>query len=221
VSAFGYRKPADLPQTIPLFPLEGAILFPRGVLALNIFEPRYLNMIDDALGGERLVGMIQPATGEEGEATPNLADVGTVGRITTFSETDDGRYLVTLTGVTRFNFERELKVPTPYRQALATYDEFAEDFAVASDRSIDRDQLMASLKTYASLHGFNVDWDSVEQAPTETVVNVAAQICPFDPAAKQALLETLTLDERARALVALLEWDVASDDRDGRSRPMQ
>lgn len=220
MSAFGYRKPADLPQTIPLFPLEGAILYPRGVLALNIFEPRYLNMVDDALGGDRLIGMIQPATGEEGEPVPNLADVGTVGRITTFSETDDGRYLVTLTGVSRFNLERELKPGTPYRQALVSYDAFADDFAPASDRGIDRAKLMASLKTYAALHGFNVDWDSVEEAPTETVINVAAQICPFDAAAKQALLETRDLPERARALIALLEWDVASDDND-RSRPMQ
>jgi uncharacterized protein len=221
VSAFGFRKPADLPQTLPLFPLEGAIVFPRGVLALNIFEPRYLNMIDDALAGERLIGMIQPATGEEGEVSPELADVGTVGRITTFSETDDGRYLVTLTGVARFHMHQELKAGTPYRQALVSYDTYADDFGPQSDRAIDRPSLMASLKSYAGLHGFQVDWDSVEQAPTETVINVAAQICPFDAAAKQALLETVTLDERARALVALLEWDVASDDDSGQPRSMQ
>jgi Lon protease-like protein len=218
VSAFGYRKPADLPQTIPVFPLEGAILFPRGVLALNVFEPRYLNMVDDALGEERLIGMIQPASGEEQESVPQLADVGTVGRITTFSETDDGRYLITLTGVARFRFERELNAGTPYRQALVSYAPFAGDFAVAGDRGIDRPQLMASLKTYANLHGFSVDWASVDQAPTETVINVAAQICPFDSAAKQALLEAVTLEDRCRALVALLEWDAASDDR---SRPLQ
>lgn len=218
MSAFGYRKPADLPQTIPLFPLEGAILLPRGVLALNIFEPRYLNMIDDALGGERLIGMIQPATGEALSATPELADVGAIGRITTFSETDDGRYLVTLTGIARFDLERELNAGTPYRQAFVSYESFAEDFAPASDRGIDRTFLINTLKTYAALHGFQVDWDSVEQAPTETVINVAAQICPFDAAAKQALLETVTLDERNRALIALLQWDVASDDK---QRPMQ
>jgi uncharacterized protein len=220
VSAFGFRKPADLPQTLSLFPLEGAILLPRGVLALNIFEPRYLNMIDDALGAERLIGMIQPATGEEREAVPHLADVGTVGRITTFSETDDGRYLVTLTGITRFNLHQELKPGTPYRQALVSYDNFAIDFQPASDRNIDRAALIASLKTYAGLHGFQVDWDSVEGAPTETVINVAAQICPFDSAAKQALLETVTLEDRNHALIALLEWDVASGD-DDQPRSMQ
>ncbi len=218
MSAFGYRKPADLPQTIPIFPLEGAVLYPRGVLALNIFEPRYLNMVDDALGEQRLIGIIQPAVGQEREASPDLAEVGTIGRITTFSETDDGRYLITLTGIARFHFERELAAGTPYRQALVSYDAFAEDFAPAVDHRIDRDALMKSLKTYAALHGFEVDWDSVELAPTETVVNVAAQICPFDAVAKQALLETESLDERCRALIALLEWDVAAD---GDDRPIQ
>lgn len=218
MSAFGYRKPSDLPQAIPLFPLGGAILLPRGVLALNVFEPRYLNMVDDALGGERLIGMIQPAIGEEDEATPHLADVGTVGRITSFSETDDGRYLITLTGVCRFDVEQELEGGTPYRQAIVSYEPFSGDFTAAPGRSIDREGLIASLKTYAGLHGFQVDWDSVEGAPTETIVNVAAQVCPFDAAAKQALLETMTLEERAMALIALLEWDAASDNHTG---PMQ
>ncbi|HRE44722.1 MAG TPA: LON peptidase substrate-binding domain-containing protein [Terricaulis sp.] len=211
MSAFGYRRPEDLPEILPLFPLQGAVLYPRGVLALNVFEPRYLNMVDDALGGDRLIGIIQPATGEENEPTPHLADVGAVGRITQFSETDDGRYLITLTGLSRFNLGPELEVGLPYRQARAYYDAFAADFTPPSDRAIDRSGLMRSLKTYASLHGFNVDWASVEEAPTETVINVAAQICPFDPAAKQALLETITLDERAKALVALLEWDNAGE----------
>ncbi len=175
-------------------------------------------MIDDALGEERLIGVIQPAVGHEDEPTPDLAEIGTVGRITTFSETDDGRYLITLTGIARFRHERELKAGTPYRQALVSYDAFAGDFAPESDRNIDRAQLMASLKTYANLHGFSVDWSSVDEAPTETVINVASQICPFDAAAKQALLEAHTLEERARALVALLEWDSASDDQ---HRPLQ
>lgn len=218
MSAFGYRKPADLPQTIALFPLTSAILMPRGVLALNVFEPRYLNMVDDALGGERLIGMIQPAIGDEGEAVPQLCDVGTVGRITSFNETEDGRYLITLTGVCRFDIEQELDGGTPYRQALVNYEPFADDFATSPGRSIDRDDLIASLKTYAALHGFQVDWESVEGAPTETIINVAAQVCPFDAAAKQALLETITLEERANALIALLEWDAAAGDE---QRPIQ
>lgn len=218
MSAFGYRKPADLPQTIPVFPLEGAVLYPRGVLALNIFEPRYLNMIDDALADQRLIGIIQPAVGHGPEPRPDLAEVGTVGRITTFAETDDGRYLVTLTGIARFHLEREIKADTPYRQALVAYEAFADDFSPSSGHNIDRAELMRSLKTYAALHGFQVDWDSVDQAPTETVINVAAQICPFDAVAKQALLETETLEDRCRALIALLEWDVASDTP---QRPLQ
>lgn len=218
MSAFGFRKPSDLPQTLPLFPLSGAILLPRGVVALNVFEPRYLNMVDDALAGERLVGMIQPAAGEEDAAMPRLADVGTVGRITAFNETDDGRYLITLTGVCRFDLQHELDGGTPYRQAVVNYVPFAGDFSAADGRSIDRAGLIAALKTYAALHGFQVEWDSVEQAPTETIVNVAAQVCPFDAASKQALLEAMTLEDRAEALLALLHWDAASDDQ---QRPMQ
>ena len=218
MSAFGFRKPVDLPQALALFPLEGAILLPRGVVALNVFEPRYLNMVDDALGGERLIGLIQPAAGHESDATPDLADIGTVGRITSFSETDDGRYLVTLTGICRFEFEQELQAGTPYRQALVSYERFADDFSSSAGRSIDRETLIASLKTYAALHGFQVEWDAVEQAPTETIINVAAQICPFDGLAKQALLEAQTLEDRERVLIALLEWDAADDHT---QRPMQ
>jgi Lon protease-like protein len=216
MSAFGYRKPADLPQTVALFPLNGAILFPRGVLALNIFEPRYLNMIDDVLGAERMLGIIQPATGEDDESIPELSDVGTLGRITSFAETDDGRYLVTLTGVCRFNYGRELD-GKPYRQAIVTYDDFADDFAISPGGTINRSKLISALRAYANLHGFQVDWSSVEQAPTETVINVAAQICPFDPAAKQALLESQTLEQRCQALIALVEWG-SSDDV---GRPLQ
>ncbi len=218
MSAFGYRKPADLPQTVPLFPLVGAILMPRGVLALNVFEPRYLNMVDDALAGDRLIAMIQPAIGDEDNPTPELSDVGTVGRITGFNETDDGRYLITLTGICRFDLETEIQAGTPYRQALVGYDAFENDFAQASGERIDRDGLIKRLKSYASLHGFQVDWDSVEQAPTETIINVAAQICPFDPAAKQAMLEAVSLEDRCAALIALLEWDAADDHE---QRPMQ
>lgn len=218
MSAFGYRKPADLPQTIPLFPLEGAILLPRGVVALNIFEPRYLNMVDDVLGDQRLIGIIQPVASEDDEPAPGLANVGGVGRITSFSETDDGRYLITLTGICRFTLEREFDASAPYRQAIVSYEAFATDFKPARGERIDRGALIVTLKRYASLHGFEVDWDSVEQAPTETIINVAAQICPFDSAAKQALLEAVSLEERERALKTLLEWDAAGDDR---QRPLQ
>lgn len=218
MSAFGFRKPTDLPQTIALFPLTSAIVLPRGLLSLNVFEPRYLNMVDDALGGQRLIGMIQPATGQERESVPSLSDVGTVGRITAFQETNDGRYLINLTGVCRFSFEREVKTQTPYRQAMVSYDAFAEDLNPSLIDTIDRDELIASLKRYSTAHGYQVDWSAVEQTETETVVNIAAQLCPLDPAAKQALLEAQTLEDRAKALMALLLWDVAGDDG---QRPVQ
>jgi Lon protease-like protein len=156
--------------------------------------------------------MIQPAIGDEDDATPDLSDVGTVGRITAFSETEDGRYLITLTGICRFDLNQELETGTPYRQALVSFDAFETDFVAARGERIDRDGLVRSLKSYAALHGFVVDWDSVEQAPTETIVNVAAQICPFDPAAKQAMLESVTLEQRTQTLLALLEWDRAAGD---------
>lgn len=219
MSMFGYRKPGDLPQQIPLFPLAGAILLPRGLLALNVFEPRYLNMVDDALGGNRLIGMIQPAVGEEEAPTPGLAGVGAVGRITAFQETGDGRYLITLTGICRFKLERELDAGTPYRQARVNYDQFAPDLTPASGERVDRADLIATLKRYSAARGYEVDWDSVEQTNTETIVNVAGQLCPLDPAAKQALLEAPTLEDRAKALTALLIWDVAGDDQ--QQRPLQ
>jgi Lon protease-like protein len=218
MSAFGFRKPADLPRTIALFPLPGAILLPRGVLALNIFEPRYLNMVDDSLAGQRLIGMIQPAPGQESDPVPDLAYVGTIGRVTTFQEMEDGRYLITLTGVCRFALESELGATTPYRQAAVSYGPFAADLTEARGERIDRAALLVTLKRYAAAQGFQVDWDAVEQAPTETIVNVAAQISPLDPAAKQALLESVTLEDRARALTALLMWDAAGDDGE---RPLQ
>ena len=202
-----YRKITDLPQTIALFPLSGAILFPRGVLPLNIFEPRYLNMVDDALAGERLIGMIQP-----GRDDATLSAVGTLGRITTFSETDDGRYLITLTGVCRYRVVRELNAPTPYRQAIASYDDFAQDLTPPLVE-IDRDKLRGALRRYVDLHGYKADWSVVDEAPPEALVNIVSIICPFDAPAKQALLEARSVTDRCAALIALLEWSGAEDPR--------
>lgn len=205
MSAFGYRKPADLPQTLPLFPLAGAILFPRGAIPLNVFEPRYLNMIDDALSGHRLIGMIQPARLEEAAPTPSLNEVGTAGRITSFAETDDGRYLVTLTGIMRFRVVRELSGGTPYRQAIVNYDDFANDL-YASRADIDRERLRVALEHFVDTHGFDADWSAVDEASPETLVNAVSVLCPFEPQAKQALLEAPSIVERCDALITLLEW---------------
>ncbi|MES1197085.1 MAG: LON peptidase substrate-binding domain-containing protein [Pseudomonadota bacterium] len=200
-----YRKPSDLPQTIPLFPLAGALLFPRATLPLNIFEPRYLNMIDDALAGERLIGMIQPASGQEGAMIPALAQVGALGRVTSFAETDDGRYLITLTGVSRFSLVREMPSMRPYRQAEVSYDAFASDL-LHGNEMIDREKLRTALRTYVNAHGFKADWSAVDDAPPEALVNAVSTLCPFDPAAKQALLEAPSLAARCATLIALLEW---------------
>lgn len=210
MSSFGYRKPADLPQAIALFPLPGAIMFPRGALPLNIFEPRYLNMVDDALASERLIGMIQPAAGEEHVLSPALSEIGTVGRITSFSETEDGRYLITLTGVCRFRVGRELPTAMPYRQALVEYDEFAGDLSPAL-ADIDRDKLRFALRAYVDSKGYKTDWSAVDDAPSEALVNAVSTLCPFDPPAKQALLEARSLEDRCHALIALLECDARDD----------
>ncbi|HVZ99903.1 MAG TPA: LON peptidase substrate-binding domain-containing protein [Caulobacterales bacterium] len=215
MSAFGYRKPADLPRTIPLFPLAGALLFPRAALPLNIFEPRYLNMVDDALGGDRLIGMIQPMSGQQ-SGDGALAQVGCVGRITSFAETEDGRYLITLTGVCRFSIVREAPMARPYRQAEAAYEDFATDLKHEVE-PIDRESLRRALQSYVNVHGFKADWSAVDDAPPEALVNAVAALCPFDAAAKQALLEALSLRERCATLIALLEWGA-----DGEAdRPLQ
>ncbi|MDX2237679.1 MAG: LON peptidase substrate-binding domain-containing protein [Hyphomonadaceae bacterium] len=211
MSAFGYRKPADLPTTAPVFPLGGAILFPRAPLPLNIFEPRYLNMVDDALAADRVIGMVQPLTSDARK--PALCEVGTLGRITSFSETNDGRYLITLTGVCRFRIERELDSGTPYRRCAVNYDDFARDLHedTRDAEAVDRARLTNALKHYGDARELQIDWSSVEEASAEALVHAVAALCPFDAAAKQALLEAPTLCDCAATLVALLEFDAAGD----------
>lgn len=199
-----YRKPSDLPAEIPVFPLAGAILFPRSVLPLNIFEPRYLNMIDDALAGERLVGMIQPAgLTAEGE-TPPLADVGCVGRLTGFQETDDGRYLIALTGIARFGVTRETPGRAPYRIVQADWTRFPEDLVTAPAAQPNRSELKAALSDYLERNGLKADWSTIEEAPVEMLINSLSTGCPFTNPEKQALLEARTLRDRCSALIALL-----------------
>ncbi|MBL8559482.1 MAG: LON peptidase substrate-binding domain-containing protein [Hyphomonadaceae bacterium] len=205
MSAFGFRKPDDLPAIIPVFPLTGAVLFPRSALPLNIFEPRYLNMIDDALAAERLIGMIQPVDGGA-PVKPALADVGCVGRITTFSETDDGRYLITLTGVSRFRVGREIDAPSPYRKVAADWYAYATDLSERDNAAaIDQEMLARALRDYSVAKGFQVDWEAAAGAPAEMLVNAVCAACPFSPEEKQMLLEAVTLADRSDALVALLE----------------
>ncbi|MBI1252094.1 MAG: peptidase S16 [Alphaproteobacteria bacterium] len=214
---FGYRKPSDLPATAALFPLSGAILFPRGQLPLNVFEPRYLNMVDDALASDRIIGMIQPLSEGGTPGRPALAGVGTLGRITSFAETEDGRYLITLTGVSRFRVTQELETTTPYRRASVTYDWFASDlYPPERGLNIDRERLRLALQAFVDQHGYEADWDAVDAAEPEMLVHAIAALCPFDPAAKQALLESETIADRCAALIALLEMGVDNDDLSGR-----
>jgi len=211
--AQGYARITDLPQVIPVFPLDGALLLPRGQLPLNIFEPRYLNMIDDVMAGDRIIGMIQTAGGSR--ARPKLAPVGCAGRVTSYAETSDGRYLITLTGVIRFHAGDELPGSLPYRQVRAAYDHFAEDLAdPEEDAGLERDALLAALKAYLNRRQLDVDWDTAREAPEDALVNSLSMALPFEPAAKQALLEAQDLPARAQVLTALLAIDAASDDDD-------
>jgi len=207
-----YKGSADLPENIPVFPLAGALLLPRGQLPLNIFEPRYLEMIDDSLrDGHRLVGMIQPDPAHPGpEDKPTLFKVGCVGRITQIAESGDGRYLLQLTGVARFRVEQELKVATAYRQCRVTYQPFADDFiARKGEEAVDRKAVLEALTSFLKANNLKTDWQGVESAPNEALVNALAMMSPYGPAEKQAMLEAPDLKTRAEILIAVTEMDLA------------
>jgi Lon protease-like protein len=217
----GYRRAADLPQLIPVFPLDGALLLPGGDLPLQIFEPRYLNMVDDAMAGDRIIGMIQTRGGDK--ARPRLADVGCAGRITSYAETSDGRYLITLTGVCRFEAGEELNLTTPYRQLRANYDRFEGD--LAEDEGTEaaeeaRNRFATALKRYLNRRELDIDWDTAAQAPLEALVNSLSMGLPFEPAEKQALLEAPDLTGRFDTLTTLLEID-GMDDGDDAGHALQ
>ena len=214
-----YSGPADLPGEIPVFPLSGALLLPRSEIPLNIFEPRYLAMIDAALAGNRLIGMVQPATGNaSGAEVPDLAGVGCAGRITAFQETGDGRYVVTLSGICRVRLLDEMSEQTPYRRFrvapfLADLDEENEG------STVDRDALLDTFRAYLEANSMEADWDSVKRASNHTLVNALSMMSPFGPAEKQALLEAADLRTRAETLVAITEVHLARESAgDGHSR---
>ena len=206
-----YAKPGDLPDIVPLFPLAGAVFFPRANLPLNIFEPRYLSMIDDAMRGHRIIGMIQPAGGPD--KRPALYGVGCAGRIMSYAETDDGRMVISLRGICRFRLGEELTAMTPYRQARVDYAPFAADFGeadpAAAEASFDRPRFLATLKLYLRAIQVQIDWDWVEKAPAEILINAFAMLAPLGPQEKQALLEAGSLQERAESAFALMELAVA------------
>lgn len=205
-----YHSVDDLPGALPVFPLAGVLLLPRGQLPLNVFEPRYLAMVDATLAGKRLIGMIQPTEPEEKTLKPALAQVGCAGRLTAYREADDGRYLITLTGVCRFRVLEELTLDTPFRQVRADFAPFASDLAASEDTDFPRERLIGALKSYLSRRDLKADWQSVMSAPAETLVNALSMLCPFEPAEKQALLEARDWGERVAILVALLEMASAA-----------
>jgi hypothetical protein len=209
MQAFSPRL-ADLPSEIAVFPLTGALLLPRGRLPLNIFEPRYLAMTQDALGQGRLFGMVQPDA--RGKSGPGLYRIGCLGRISSFSETDDGRLLITLIGVTRFRILEELPLaPGGYRRVRADYADFFTDLLEAEPPLLDRPALLGALRPYFQARGIEANWDAVEQTPDALLVTMLAMVCPFDPPEKQALLEAAEGSERAEMLVALLRMGAAAN----------
>lgn len=208
---FPYDCPEDLPAIIPVFPLPAALLLPRAEMPLNIFEPRYLSMVDAALAGKRIIGMIQPDERKPACAHgASLCAIGCAGRITAFAETGDNRYMITLTGIARFRVIEELAAATPFRQCRVTAEPFCTDFTgCAGDEAVDRGSVLATFRAYLDAHNLETDWDSVDSASNETLVNALAMMAPFGPAEKQALLEAPDLKARAETLVAITEMSLA------------
>lgn len=198
------QRPA-LPEVLPIFPLVGVLLLPRARLPLNIFEPRYLAMTRDALGSERLIGMIQPSDPTVGGMNPPVYPVGCAGRITQFAETDDGRFLITLTGVSRFRIVEELPLRSGYRRVIPDWTPFAQDREVPDAPQFDRARLVRGLKSFFGQRQLSADWSAIEKAPAEQLIASIAMACPFAPNEKQALLEAADLEQRATLLTGLVE----------------
>jgi len=196
---------ADLPENIPVFPLPGAVVLPRGHLPLHIFEPRYLAMLEDALKtSHRLIGMVQPVPGGDSKG---LHRIGCAGRITQFTETDDGRYMVTLTGISRFRIRREAAGFAPYLRCDVDWAGFERDLGKSeTDPGLDRARFMKLLGRYFDKEGLSTDWENLEEAEDEIVINSLAMMCPFEVEDKQALLESPSLQTRRETLVALMEY---------------
>jgi Lon protease-like protein len=208
-----YGSPDALPGVIPVFPLPAALLLPRAEMPLNIFEPRYVAMVDAALAGERVIGMVQPDDGLPAcERGPGLCAIGCAGRITACAETGDGRYMLTLTGIARFRILEEMPAVTAFRQCRVTATPFAADFA-AGDMAgdVDRSAVLKTFRAYLDAHNLDADWESVGRASNETLINALAMMAPFGPAEKQALLEAPDLRARAETLVALTEMSLARE----------
>ena len=206
-----YQSLSELPSVLPVFPLTGVLLLPGAQLPLNIFEPRYLKMTDDALASHRMIGMIQPANPEDSlQGSPSLRQIGCAGRITHLAETGDGRYLLTLSGIARFRIVEECATSCLYRACKVDFSEFGSDLqSIPEDMTIDRDYFVQTLRSFSNAKNLRIDHKEISQATNETLVNAIAIMGPFGPEEKQALLESPTIRSRADALIAIMEIDLA------------
>lgn len=202
----------DLPAVIPVFPLPEVLLLPGGTLPLNIFEPRYLAMVEAAMADLRMIGMIQPLSSDGVAGDPPLYDTGCAGRISRFEETPDGRYLISLKGVCRFSVAEELAPKDGYRRARADWSPYEADLEREGHSCIDRSRLFPALRSYFKLHGIQADWETLGEAPDERLVTCLSMICPFGGSEKQALLEAPDLDARAEILTTLVEMGAGRHD---------
>ena len=221
-----YRNVADMPKVLPLFPLRGAIILPRASLTLNVFEPRYLALVDHALAGDRMMGVVQPAP-EAGnaESPPGrifpIRRVGCAGRISSFTESEDGRAVITLAGIARFVVAGDMEGSAPFRICRVDFAPYAKDFVGGhGEEEVDRPRLIATLRSYLVANNLNADWDRINTASTERLVNTLSILSPYGPEEKQALLEAPDLQARAEALIALAEMELAATD-DGSGTTLQ
>lgn len=221
-----HHNVADMPRGLPLFPLRGAILLPRASLTLNVFEPRYLALVDHVLARERLIGVVQPAPEAGNAESPvgkdfPLRRVGCAGRISSFTESEDGHVVITLVGVARFAVADEIAGDTPFRLACVDYAPYTKDFVGGhGEEEVDRPRLIATLRSYLIANNLNADWDRINSASNERLVNTLSILSPYGPEEKQCLLEAPDLRSRAEALVALAEMELAARD-DGSGTSLQ
>lgn len=212
---------AEVPRTVPVFPLSGALLLPYAHRPLNVFEPRYVEMVDAALRGDRMIGLIQPedASEESPRGRAPLQKVGCLGRLNHFEENGDGRYFIILEGICRFELVSELTVMTPYRQCAIDASRFASDFDRAfGEEAVDRTRFLKMMRDYAEFGDFELNWKEIEQTGTADLVNFCCMVSPYGAAEKQLLLEAATLEARAEAIIAMAEYEMAS--KGGKAAPL-